>query len=88
MTAEIKMGTCSWTDPTLTETELFYPDTSGIPTGYNAGTIDSRLALSHRPELFQLPKLLPPPPHLVPKRGGSDVRPHFKSAHHDANMQV
>lgn len=27
MPAEIKIGTCSWTDPTLTETELFYPST-------------------------------------------------------------
>ena len=27
MTAQIKIGTCSWTDPTLTDTELFYPDT-------------------------------------------------------------
>ena len=27
MTADIKIGTCSWTDPTLTETELFYPST-------------------------------------------------------------
>lgn len=27
VTAEIKIGTCSWTDPTLTDTELFYPDT-------------------------------------------------------------
>lgn len=28
MTGEqIKIGTCSWTDPTLTENELFYPDT-------------------------------------------------------------
>jgi len=25
MAAEIKIGTCSWTDPTLTETDLFYP---------------------------------------------------------------
>ncbi len=25
MAGEIKIGTCSWTDPTLTETELFYP---------------------------------------------------------------
>ena len=25
MTADIKIGTCSWTDPTLTETDLFYP---------------------------------------------------------------
>ncbi len=25
--AQIKIGTCSWTDPTLTETELFYPET-------------------------------------------------------------
>ena len=28
MTAQIKIGTCSWTDPTLTETEDFYPDTN------------------------------------------------------------
>jgi len=27
VTGTIKIGTCSWTDPTLTETELFYPDT-------------------------------------------------------------
>jgi uncharacterized protein YecE (DUF72 family) len=27
MPAKIKIGTCSWTDPTLTETTLFYPDT-------------------------------------------------------------
>jgi uncharacterized protein YecE (DUF72 family) len=27
VTAQIKIGTCSWTDPTLTDTELFYPDT-------------------------------------------------------------
>lgn len=27
MTAYIKVGTCSWTDPTLTETTLFYPAT-------------------------------------------------------------
>lgn len=27
MAAQIKIGTCSWTDPTLIETELFYPDT-------------------------------------------------------------
>lgn len=27
MTANIKIGTCSWTDPTLTETDLFYPST-------------------------------------------------------------
>lgn len=27
MTAQIKIGTCSWTDPTLTDTQLFYPDT-------------------------------------------------------------
>ncbi len=26
MTGEIKIGTCSWTDPTLTESDLFYPD--------------------------------------------------------------
>ena len=26
MTAKVKIGTCSWTDPTLTETDLFYPD--------------------------------------------------------------
>ena len=25
--ADIKIGTCSWTDPTLTGTELFYPST-------------------------------------------------------------
>ncbi len=25
MPADIRVGTCSWTDPTLTETELFYP---------------------------------------------------------------
>jgi uncharacterized protein YecE (DUF72 family) len=28
MTAEIKVGTCSWTDPTLTETDAFYPRTN------------------------------------------------------------
>lgn len=28
MTAPIKVGTCSWTDPTLTETDLFYPRTN------------------------------------------------------------
>lgn len=27
MTAETKIGTCSWTDPTLTDTDLFYPST-------------------------------------------------------------
>jgi uncharacterized protein YecE (DUF72 family) len=27
VTAQIKIGTCSWTDPTLTGTDLFYPDT-------------------------------------------------------------
>jgi uncharacterized protein YecE (DUF72 family) len=27
VTADIKVGTCSWTDPSLTETELFYPST-------------------------------------------------------------
>ncbi len=26
MTAQIKIGTCSWTDPTLTENDLFYPE--------------------------------------------------------------
>lgn len=26
MTGEIKIGTCSWTDPTLTESDRFYPD--------------------------------------------------------------
>ncbi len=27
MTAQIKIGTCSWTDPTLTDNTSFYPDT-------------------------------------------------------------
>lgn len=28
MAGNIKIGTCSWTDPTLTETDLFYPETT------------------------------------------------------------
>ncbi|MCI0543485.1 MAG: DUF72 domain-containing protein, partial [Actinobacteria bacterium] len=27
MTGQIKIGTCSWTDPTLTENTTFYPNT-------------------------------------------------------------